>query len=359
MMSSIRDIRQKEFATKWLESNRYSILNLTTRFGKIRCSILILNELKPNRVLICYPDEKIKNSWIDDFEEWGFDRGCVTFSTFLSMHKFIDTQFDIVIIDECHLLSQRQIETCKELFEVNPIVLGLSGTISKETEKNMLYELNWPILATYSMEQAIAEGVIVDYEINVIKVPLDNKIKSQKGFKTEKQKFNDYSRVIDKLEEEGKDTFFLRLSRMRLIQNSVAKRMKTRQLLEQFKDDRVLVFCGNTKVADSLGIPSFHSKSPKKSNVFEQFASGEGNQLAVVRIGGSGITYKPLNKVIINYFDSNSENLCQKINRATSFEYNNPDKKAKIYIIASTEDVESKWLSKALSMFSKDKIKYL
>lgn len=356
---TLRNQRQQEFANKWLESNRFGILNLTMRFGKTKVGIDIMKQLKPNRALICFPDEKIKNSWIDDFEEWGFNRSCVTFSTFLSMHKFVDTQFDIVIIDELHLLSPRQIETCKELFGLNKVVLGLSGTISKETEKTLLYELNLPILATYSMEQAIAEGVIVDYEINVIKVPLDNRIKNQKGFKTEKQKFNDYSRVIDKLEEEGKDTFFLRLSRMRLIQNSVAKRIKTRQLLEQFKNERVLVFCGNTKVADSLGIPSFHSKSPKKSNVFEQFASGEGNQLAVVRIGGSGITYKPLNKVLINYFDSNSENLCQKINRATSFEYNNPEKKAVIYIISSDEKTELVWLTKALSMFSKDKIKYL
>ena len=92
--------------------------------------------------------------------------------------------------------------------------------------------------------------------------------------------------------------------------------------------------------------------------MFTDFAEGEGNHLAVVKIGNTGVTYKPLNRVIINYFDSNGENLAQKINRCMAMEYNNPDKKAQIYIVCSTEDVEIKWLNKALEFFDQDKIKY-
>jgi hypothetical protein len=63
--------------------------------------------------------------------------------------------------------------------------------------------------------------------------------------------------------------------------------------------------------------------------------------------------------VIINYFDSNGENLAQKINRCMAMEYNTPDKKAHIYIVCSTEDVEKKWLRSALEFFDKSKIKYV
>jgi len=104
---------------------------------------------------------------------------------------------------------------------------------------------------------------------------------------------------------------FLRLNRMRVIQNSIAKLNKTKQLLKEFKEERVLVFCGVTKIADKLEIPSFHSKSSEK-DLFHQFAIGKGNHMAVVKLGNTGVTYKPLNKVIINYFDSNAENLAQK-----------------------------------------------
>jgi hypothetical protein len=79
--------------------------------------------------------------------------------------------------------------------------------------------------------------------------------------------------------------------------------------------------------------------------------------MAVVKIGNTGVTYKPLNKVILNYFDSNAENLAQKVNRCMAMEYNNPDKKAQIYIVSTNEAVEEKWLNKSLEFFDKSKIK--
>ena len=160
------------------------------------------------------------------------------------------------------------------------------------------------------------------------------------------------------MQNSGTVTMFLRLARMRLIQSSLAKTNATKALLAAHKDERVLVFCGTTAVADNLGIPSYHNKS-KEKEIFEDFAEGKGNHLAVVKIGNTGVTYKPLDKVIINYFDSNAENLAQKINRCMAMEYNTPDKKAHIYIVSSDEAVELKWLKKALEFFDENKIKYV
>jgi hypothetical protein len=216
------------------------------------------------------------------------------------------------------------------------------------------------VIAEYPIEQAIEEGVIVDYEITVVKVPLDNQLKvNYKGkMRTEKQQFDAYGYVIDNMQRSGGNTMFLRLARMRIIQNSLAKQKKTRDLLIRHQDERVLVFCGLTAIADNLGIPAYHSKSSEKE-LFQDFAEGKGNHLAVVKIGNTGVTYKPLNKVIINYFDSNAENLAQKINRCMAMEYNTPDKKAHIYIVSSNEEVELKWLNKALEFFDKSKIKFV
>jgi superfamily II DNA or RNA helicase len=257
-------------------------------------------------------------------------------------------------------LSEAQIEVCKELIDINDQVLGLTGTLSSWTERTLEEELNLHVLAHYPIEKAIEEGVIVDYEIHVVRVPLDNVVmQDYKGKqKTEKKHFDGLSWVINKLQNSGNDTMFMRLARMRVVQSSLAKRNATKALLAKHKDERVLVFCGTTKVADDLGIPSYHNKS-KEKEIFEDFAEGKGNHLAVVKIGNTGITYKPLNKVIVNYFDSNAENLAQKINRCMAMEYNTPDKKAHIYIVSSNEPVELKWLQKALEFFDKDKIKYV
>jgi len=357
---TLRDRRQAEFADTWWNHGKFGILNLCPRFGKIRTTINILKKMKKDcSILIAYPDNKIKDSWIEDFEQMEYVNDNITYTTHLSIHKHTSTEFDIVVIDEIHLLSEAQIGACVDLFSINDDILGLTGTLSRWTKRTLSEELGLQVIAEYPIEKAIEEGVIVDYQITVIKVPLDDVVKKQyKGkWKTEKQQFKALSYVINKMMYSGGNTMFMRLARMRLIQNSVAKLNKTKQLLQQYKDERVLVFCGITKIADALGIPSHHSKS-KDKDAFKKFAEGEGSHMAVVKIGNTGITYKPLNKVIINYFDSNAENLAQKINRCMAMEYNTPDKKADIYIICSDEDVEQNWLNKALEFFDKNKIIY-
>ena len=359
-MMTIRDKRQAEFADTWWNHGKFGILNLCPRFGKIRTTINILKKMKPNcEILIAYPDRKIKQSWIEDFEEMDYENDNITYTTHLSIHKHTGTEFDIVVIDEIHLLSEAQIGACVDLFSINDNILGLTGTLSRWTKRTLNEDLGLNVLAEYPIEKAIEEGVIVDYQISVIKVPLDNIARNEYGKKkikkTELQQFKYLSGVINKMMYSGGNTMFMRLARMRLIQNSLAKLNKTKQLLQQYKDERVLVFCGVTKTADALGIPSHHSKS-KDKEAFNRFAEGEGNHMAVVKIGNTGITYKPLNKVIINYFDSNAENLAQKINRCMAMEYNTPDKKADIYIISSDEKVEERWLNKALEFFDKKNI---
>ena len=358
---TLRDSRQKQFADIWMNHGKFGILNLCPRFGKIYTTINILEQLPKNiNILIAYPDLKIKSSWEEDFKARKYKNPNITYTTHLSLKKHTETHFDLIIIDEIHLLSEAQIEVVSEMLDTHDKVLGLTGTLSSWTEKTLREELGLSVLAEYPIEKAIEEGVIVDYEITVITTPLDDVTKrNYKGkWKTEKKQFDAYGWVINQMDMKGQNAMFLRLARMRIIQNSTAKLDLTKRLLQKHKDERVLVFCGVTAIADELGIPVYHSKAGDKQ-VFEDFASGKGNHLAVVKIGNTGITYKPLNRVIINYFDSNGENLAQKINRCMAMEYNNPEKKAQIYIVCSTEDVEKKWLNKALEFFDPKKIKYV
>ena len=357
---TLRDKRQKEFADVWM-TTKFGILNLCPRFGKIRVSINVFNKFPANsKILIAYPDGKIKESWESDFEALGYNNSNVSFTTHLSLKKHLEDTFDIVVIDEIHLLSEAQLEVCSELFNRNAYILGLTGTLSSNTERDIYQATRLSVVAEYPIEKAIEEGVIVDYEITVCTIPLDNKkVLDFKGKKrTEKKQFDAVSWAIDKMERESRNTMFMRLGRMRLIQKSYAKVEATKKLLNKYADERVLVFCGVTEVADSLGCPSYHSKSTEKQ-MFADFAEGKGKHMAVVKIGNTGVTYKPLNKVIINYFDSNGENMAQKIFRCMAMEYNNLNKKAEVIIVSSNEPVELKWLKRALEFFDKTKIKFV
>lgn len=370
---SLRDQRQQEFASIFLNRRKqmtlfqeqtYSIggiLYLCPRFGKCRVGVHIFNGAHEPKILIAYPNTVIKDAWLKEFEIMGYVNPLVEFTTHRSLHKYIGQEYDLVVYDEIHLLSDNQIAAAKKIKGVR---LGLTGSMTSWTQKKLKQRLGLSVLAEYSMEKAIAEGVITDYEIRIVKCKLDNTEKVRG--RTEKEQFDIYSFAIDRtmndenLSNEAKENTlkFLRLQRARIIQQSKGKRRKTKELIEQFKSDRLLVFCGSIDIADSLGIPSYHSKSTEK-HVFDEFASGQGNHLAIIKIGGTGQTYKPLHRVILNYFDSNAENMIQKINRCMAMEYDNPEKKSIIYIVSSEEEVELKWLQKALEFFDKTKIKYV
>lgn len=359
---SLRDQRQEEFAEVWWNTGAYGIINACPRFGKIRTAIHALRKHFPLdcSLLVAYPDNKIKTSWLDECKLLGYKNPHITYTTHLSLHKYQAFKFDVIILDEIHLLSEAQLSVARDLILCNGNIMGLTGTLSKWTEDVIGRMLDLVVVARYPMELAIKEGVLTDYEITVFKVPLDTLFKSLVKTKwlTEKQRYNNITWVIEKLEAEKKNAMFLKLARMRIVQSSVAKLIKTKELLLLHPNDRVLVFCGITRIADSLGIPAYHSKSIEKET-FQKFAEGEIDHLAVVKIGATGITYKPLNRVIINYFSSSEEDLVQRVARCMSMEFGNPDKKAYISIISTDEEIELRWLRKALSLLDETKIKYL
>jgi hypothetical protein len=358
-----RDLKQEYFANIWLKE-RMGILYLCPRFGKIRTTIKILNKSNYKNILIAYPDKNIKNSWINDFNDLGYDYSNVTFTTFKSLHKCLDKGFDLVIADEIHSLSNNAIERLSDVINSSkPDVLGLTGTLSNDTKKLLYLSLGISVIASYSIEEAVQDEVISDYNITVIKVPLDNSIKTMwknKHHVTEKEKYNWITKSINYFQLLRNDNMvkFNKFALINLLQNSISKIRVTKELLNRYSSERILVFCGTTDFTDVLGIPTNNSKNPNEEG-FRKFAEGEGTHFSVIKIGNSGVTYKPLNKVIITNFDSNSENLSQKINRCMAIEYNNPTKKSEIYIISSNEELELKWLNKALSFFDKSKINFV
>ena len=232
----LRSKRQEEFADVWMNSERFSILNLCPRFGKIRTTINILRKLKPKKILIAYPQVNIKKSWENEFALCNYKPEGITYTTHRSLFKHTASKFDLVIIDEIHLLSEAQVvATSMMISSQKPNVLGLTGTLSKFTKAYLRRALGLKVIVEYPLEIAIREGIITDYRITVIKVPLDNTkvLPSSKKRRTEKGQLDAYSYVINKLEEEGKDTKFLRLARVKIFQRSLSKLRKTKEILEK------------------------------------------------------------------------------------------------------------------------------
>lgn len=349
----------------FFQKKNYGYLNVGMRTGKIRISIELLKKLFNGdftRLLVCYPNNKIKESWEIDCKKWNYNNPFIDYINFSSLKKVVDNKYDFIIVDEFHETSEGERLTLLKLIEnskksVFPAkVLLLSGTITYETKKLWI---NFQEIYKYTIKEGIEDGILSDYEVYIHKVELDDKIKTKnsKGkLLTEKQKYKNLTWVIENKKREGEEFMFLTLNRNRLSSSSIAKKQYVLSLLKSLKDKRVIVFCGLTKVADELGIPSYHSKSKNDDN-FRDFQEGKINHLALCESGKIGVSYASLEEIILLNFTGTTENSFQAISRALLLDY--PDKKARIHIICLNEKPELKKLKSTLELLDKTKITYL
>lgn len=363
----IRSKLQDEFSDKAIRMNCRGYFDISVRFGKCILGLKIVEKTKAKRVLIAYPDNKIRNSWESDiqkcYNELGIDVRSTefVFSTYLSLAKNMD-EYDLVFLDEVHTLSDAQKEVVSgDLCILNSKIIALSGTISEETH-DFLQTLEIPLIDKFKEDHAIENDIVADYQIKVHYVSLDEKKKIYKNnTKSEKKQFDAYSWVIDQKKAEGESFHkmkMLYLNRARIIYNSVAKQNKLKELLSLHQDEKILIYVKSIDIAESLGIASFHSKSKgADANNLHDFISGKINHLAVVNIAKAGVTFPNLERIIIMSLTSNGEEAAQQIGRAMLLDYKG--KKANIDIIATTERIEAKWVEKGLEFKDKNKIKYV
>ena len=355
----LREDIQWDLSQKIMDENSRVIADIACRTGKIKITLDTI--LSSEKVLVVYPDVSIKQSWKNDLIKWKVrDKKRFKFSTYLSFKKIRD-MYDVLVLDECQSISEAQLSAISLYMKHTGIkkVIGLSGSLNDETKQQLKNYLGLETKVKYSIQQAIDDGITSDYNIEVRIVPLSivNNIKIVwKGgefFTSEKANFDYITRQIDN--SSGNVQKMARFKRMRAIMNSISKIEATKQVIKEKSNERLMCFCGLTDVADSLGIDVYHSKNSNEQ-VKQDFINGSIDKLAVVRQLNAGVTFPKLNTAVINYFDSNAENQCQRISRITNMDY--VGKIANIIIISSNEEVELRWLRKSLEFFDKSKITY-
>jgi superfamily II DNA or RNA helicase len=354
----IREKIQKQAVDEFVKVGK-GILHISMRVGKTKIGLDILKTLPIKSALIAYPDNKIYDGWVLEMKKWGYPGNIsIQFTNYASLSKYENEKYDVVVWDELQMTSERQKESAAIHMTKAKYSLGLTGTLSDDSKKEW-EALGMKVLMAYSVEDAIGDGIIAPYQITIHTVKLDEivKEKNKKGkWVTEKQRYDAYSYVIQKLRDEGKDWKFIALHRNRVLQSSVSKRNKTLELIQRFKHRKTLIFTGLKKTAESLGI-AFHHSTSKDDTAFENFKHSKITQLAVVNIGRAGVTFKDLECIIISSFTGNEETTEQIIARALNKDLNN--KIADIHIVCSTEEAEIKKLKKTLSNFNEECIKWI
>jgi superfamily II DNA or RNA helicase len=346
----MREERQEECIQALMEGG---IANCAPRFGKVKVGLEWIKRNNFNKVLLIYPRTDILEGWKKDAEKFGYPINFTGMSFTMFAKEQNKGQWDALIIDEIHEMS---VNKQKEVVKWKNIpIIGLSGTITRKTEDELYNNAQLDIKYKYSIEQGVNEGILCDYKIYIHKVPLDNlkKIWGKRKV-TEKLYFNQIYNQYQKTNEP-----FLYLKLLSVLQKSNAKLQYTKKLIEKYKNERLLVFCGVTEIADQLGIAVYHSKKAEKL-IFDNFCLDGGvNHLATIKMMQAGVTIKPINKGIINYTSGNPEDCAQKICRFLGWEYDNENKKAELHIISADESFELSKIQTALNFFNKEKVEIL
>lgn len=350
----MRNKIQKQALDKIKLFNYEGIIDVAPRVGKSKIAIDAMKTLK-KKVLITAPFNSILDSWQAEFQKWGVNNPPDVINQ-RSLEKTNLENYDLIISDEIHTLSDRQLETL-----AGNKVLGFSGSIGSRTKLKLSNNLGIKPIYTYSIDQAIEDGIISDYNINIITCKLDNSIRYiPAGNKTKQFKVTEYNNYayltaqFDRFRQAGKENakFSFASKRANLIYKSNTKIQACKTLLKTLS--RALIFTARTEVADLLGDKAYHSKV--KENNLEDFINGDIDKLAVCEMSSMGITIPNLKVGVFHQMRSSEESAIQKVLRMCNWE---DGETAQIYIFMYENTQDEYWVYKAIEPFSKDKTNFL
>lgn len=368
---SLRDQIQERMAKNILVL-KDTILYCSIRLGKTRIALKAIEPM--DRILIVYPDKAIRKSWEDELEKFTPLSLDITFVTKASLHRYANTTWDYVIVDEPQLIqSNKQIEALKTIKYRKRV--GLTGTLNNKTIKKFREELNWKVGDTYTIANAIADKLVKDYELLIHFFDLDDKnrmpyekfgrefLASEKviyEYYTQQMEYfkkreNDAVEQVDRLRAQMgyKKQMGLRTN---FLYNSPTLLAKAKELVQAYKNEKVLIYTLRTDIADELSDVSYHSKN-KEEEVLESFKEASEGHLAVVNSVRAGVTIKKLNKVLFHSYESNTEILYQKLGRSLLYEFEGEKSQIVICCLKNTQ-MES-WIDQACRSLEQEKIFYV
>lgn len=289
----------REEISSLISSNNYQhiVLELSTGMGKSRMALEYINKVNPKNILIVIPRLVLINNWKEEINKWGYshllDR--ITFSTYVSLHKQVNTNWDTVCYDEAHHLSERCRET--DLLIPSKHKLFLSATLKKEHKYWIKHYYPIAEFISVSLKEAINNEVLPDPKVYLIPLTLDNcnsteiLIKKNKNstltkecfYKdrwkymklyncyikcTPQQYYNEISNDIEYWKKQAmfKKSFefkWLKCCNDRLKWLSNQKNNIVITILKYLKDYRVLTFCNSIEQTEVLGKYCINSKNKK------------------------------------------------------------------------------------------------
>lgn len=402
-VNEVKDRIQQKALETHREYGGFSTLAMCTGAGKSRCGVLraveIVDRNPDAKILLgCFTTDQRDNVWRKEFEEWGhsdiYEKNVVERVCYVSLPTIIQQEFDLVLLDEAHHLTEKSVL----FFELNKIhsILALTATPPIDKVKRQILDAIAPISFVYSVEQGIKDGVVASFEIDIIYTEFEGKIKTvsagskAKPFKqTEVAAYNYWDGAFKKQQEEYQNyvndylrplgwatsTEYMNVEKMernrveldkrlkkerylkgrlmsamskrtQLIYNALNKTRIAKRLINEFcvDEERYLFFAGSIEQSEEI-LPNQTYNSNTDNVAFNKFMDGEINKLAAVRGLNEGTNIKDLDYGIVLQLNSKELDIVQRIGRVIRIR---PNHVGKIIIICVKNSRDQTWLKKSL-----------
>lgn len=358
----------QDIASKVIDAETDSILFISIRLGKTRIALKAIK--KDESVLVVYPNIPIKKSWTDEIIKYRPLSENITYTVKNSLKKFKDKEFDFVVVDEPQLLSINQLNLLKTIKYKRRVLL--TGTLKPSTIIRLQTILGAEVKYTYGIAEAIRDKLVKDYKIFVHLTDLDDsnisilyKKYGRDAVGSERTVYNSYSETMAYFENQFAMTHDLKSKlgykkymglRTNFLYNSKTLLDFATGIVNQYKNEKVLIYALRQDVADQLSDKSYHSKN-KDVAALDHFKISTKGHLSVVNCVQAGVTINNLNRVIFHTCESNTEVFYQKLGRSLLYEFEGEI--ANVHICALRNTQMEIWVDNACKSLEQDKIVYV
>jgi DNA or RNA helicases of superfamily II len=291
----------------WKKAGKRGVIVLPTGAGKTYVALKAIAEIRKS-TLIVVPTIDLMFQWREKIREYlNFDSGIlgagkaeingITVSTYDSAYSRIDqigNKFAFIIFDEAHHLPSLGYRAIAEM-SIAPYRLGLTATPEREDglHKDLPLLIGEVVFTVFPEE--LAGKHLAEFEIKKVYVDLEederreyNRLRQiylsyirSKGlrFKT----LRDFSKLIilASKDKKAREALLARSEAMRIAINSRAKIEKLKEIFENNKGKKMIVFTRHTDMAYEVSskflIPAITYETPKeiRKEILEKFKRGE------------------------------------------------------------------------------------
>lgn len=334
-----REVIQKQAV---ILSQQYDnlLLSWATGTSKTKATIEIIEHLYAHDVgmmpktYILLKETNHEQNWRDEFKKWGREHWLqgIKFFCYASLHKYINDKVDILILDECHALSEMREDYLKTI-KCDKII-SLSATILPpikeriENYKSGFYEYH------ISLQEAIDLGILPEPSIKVVYIDLDDRLKNnfykfnskKSAMVTQKQYYIYLQAKIDMWEKKYLETGeqwvknkWIQAMGMRKKFMAGVKTDPAKLLLQYLADKRYICFTGSIEQCTELGAEmAIHSKvdSLTRSIIMDDFNSGKTKHIYAVNMLRESMNLNNIEAGIIVQLDNQVGSFYQMTGRA-------------------------------------------